>query len=131
MANATGAWIEFLYLKVTRCYVTRWTQNSKENISNINRRNKRNTRSTIVFQECLKSPKCLIAACISWREESAETEGEIIFGNDYVDRLYQDEPLVPPDARLDAEDDEETDQDGLSMAVFEARYLRQVAVESW
>ena len=61
MANATGAWIEFLYLKVTWCYVTRWTQNSKENISNINRRNKRNTRSTIVFQECLKSPKCLIA----------------------------------------------------------------------
>ena len=33
---------------------------------------------------------------ISWREESTETEGEIIFGNDYVDRLYQDEPLAPP-----------------------------------
>ena len=49
---------------------------------------------------------------ISWREESTETEGEIIFGNDYVDRLYQDEPLAPPpppDARLDVEDDEETD----------------------
>ena len=68
---------------------------------------------------------------ISWREESTETEGEIIFGNDYVDRLYQDEPLAPPDARLDVEDDEETDHDGLSVAVLEARYLRQVAVESW
>ena len=49
---------------------------------------------------------------ISWREESIETEGEIIFGNDYVDRLYQDEPLALPDARLDVEDDEETDQNG-------------------
>ena len=68
---------------------------------------------------------------ISWREESTETEGEIIFGNDYVDRLYQDEPLTPPDARFHVEDDEETDQDGLSVAVLEARYLRQVAVESW
>ena len=68
---------------------------------------------------------------ISWREESTETEGEIIFGNDYVDRLYQDEPLALPDARLDVEDNEETDQDGLSVAVLEARYLRQVAVESW
>ena len=47
---------------------------------------------------------------ISWRVESTETEGAIIFGNDYVDRLYQDEPLAPPDARLDVEDDEETNQ---------------------
>ena len=68
---------------------------------------------------------------ISWREESIETEGEVIFGNDYVDRLYQDEPLAPPDTRLDVQDDEETDQDGLSVAVLEPRYLRQVAVESW
>ena len=68
---------------------------------------------------------------ISWREESTETEGEIIFGNDYVDRLYQGEPLAPPDARPDVEDDEETNQDHLSVAVLEARYLRQVAVESW
>ena len=68
---------------------------------------------------------------ISWKQESTETEGEIIFGNDYVDRLYQDEPLAPPNTRLDVEDDEETDQDGLSQAVFEAKYLRQVAVESW
>ena len=68
---------------------------------------------------------------ISWRGESTETEGEIIFGNDYVDRPYQDEPFAPPDARLNVEDDEETDQDGLSLAVLEARYLRQVAVESW
>ena len=37
-------------------------------------------------------------------------------------------PLPPPDARLDVEDDEETDQDGLSVAVLEAGYLRQVAV---
>ena len=42
---------------------------------------------------------------ISWREESTETEGEIIFGNDYVD--------PPPDARLDVEGNDETDQDGL------------------
>ena len=62
----------------------------------------------------------------SWREESTETEGEIIFGNDYVDH-----PLAPSDARLDIEDDEETDQDGLSPAVLEARYLQQVTVESW
>ena len=68
---------------------------------------------------------------ISWREESTEREGEIIFGNDYVDRLYQDEPFASPDARLDVQDDEETDQDGLSVAVLKARYLRQVAVESW
>ena len=67
----------------------------------------------------------------SWREESTETEGEIIFGNDYVDHPYQDEPLAPSDARLDIEDDEETDQDGLSPAVLEARYLQQVTVESW
>ena len=32
---------------------------------------------------------------ISWREESTEKDSEIIFGNDYVDRLYQDEPLAP------------------------------------
>ena len=60
---------------------------------------------------------------ISQREESTETEGKIIFGNDYVDHPYQDEPLVPPDAQLDVEDDEETDQDGLSLAVLQARYL--------
>ena len=68
---------------------------------------------------------------ISWREESTETEGETIFGNDYVDRPYQDVPLAPSDARFDVEDNEETDQDGLSLAVLEARYLRQVAVEPW
>ena len=68
---------------------------------------------------------------ISWREESTETEDEIIFGNNYVDRLFQDEPLVPSDARLDVEDNEDTDQDSLSVAVLEARYLRQVAVDSW
>ena len=33
-------------------------------------------------------------------------------------------PPPPPDARLDVEDDEETDQDVLSVAVLEARYLR-------
>ena len=68
---------------------------------------------------------------ISWKEESTETEGEIIFGNDYADHSYQDEPLTPPNTRFDVEDDEETDQDGLSQAVLEARYLRKVAVESW
>ena len=56
----------------------------------------------------------------SWREESTETEGEIIFGNDYIDCPYQDKPLAPPDARRDVEDDEETDEDGLSPAVLEA-----------
>ena len=60
---------------------------------------------------------------ISWREESTGTEGKIIFGNDYVNHPYQDEPLVPPDARIDVEDDEETHQDDLSLAVSEARYL--------
>ena len=50
---------------------------------------------------------------ISWREESTETEDEIIFGNDYVDRLFQDEPLVPSDAQPDVEDNEDTDQDSL------------------
>ena len=40
-------------------------------------------------------------------------------------------PLPPPDARLDVEDDEENDKDGLSVAILEARYLQQVTVESW
>ena len=65
---------------------------------------------------------------MSWKQDSTETEGEIIFGNDYVDRQhFNDEPLAQPNTRLDVEDDEETDQDGLSQAVFDATYLRQVS----
>ena len=67
---------------------------------------------------------------ISWGEESTETEGAIIFGNDYVDCLYQDEPLAPPDARLDVEDDEETDQQqiqqhALATVVWIVRWARK------
>ena len=65
---------------------------------------------------------------MSWKQDLTETELETIFGNDYVDRQhFNDEPLNPPNTRLDVEDDEETDQDGLSQAVFDATYLRQVS----
>lgn len=45
---------------------------------------------------------------------------------------YEDEPLA--DIEEDAEtvaDDEETDVDGLTPAVLEARYERETAVNSW
>lgn len=45
---------------------------------------------------------------------------------------YEDEPLA--DIEEDAEtvaDDEETDVDGLTLAVLEARYERETPVNSW
>ena len=45
---------------------------------------------------------------------------------------YEDEPLadVETDAETD-EDEEETDLDGLTPAVLEARYEREILVDSW
>ena len=43
---------------------------------------------------------------------------------------YQDEPLAVDNSDSDESDSEE-DEDGLSPAVLEARYDREVAVASW
>ena len=45
---------------------------------------------------------------------------------------YEDEPLadVETDAETD-EDEEETDLDGLTPAVLEARYEREIPLDSW
>ena len=77
-----------------------------------------------------KSKKCLIAASAGEKSQQRQ-KAKLFLGTTMLIRLYQDEPLAPRDAPLDVQDDEETDQDGLSVAVLEARYLRQVAVESW
>ena len=44
---------------------------------------------------------------------------------------YQDEPLAEEDDEENGERNEEADLDGLPPAVLEARYEREVSVESW
>ena len=44
---------------------------------------------------------------------------------------YEDEPLADSEAAAGTEENEETDLDGLTPAVLEARYEREIAVSSW
>ena len=41
------------------------------------------------------------------------------------------EPLADSEAAAGTEENEETDLDGLTLAVFVARYEREIAVSSW
>ena len=77
-----------------------------------------------------KSKKCLIAASAGEKSQQRQ-KAKLFLGTTMLIACTKMNPLPPPDARLDVEDDEETDQDGLSVAVLEDRYLRQVVVESW
>ena len=76
-----------------------------------------------------KSKKCLIVASAGEKSQQRQ-KAKLFLGTTMLIACTKMSPC-PPDARLDVEDDEETDQDGLSVAVLEARYLRQVAIESW
>ena len=62
---------------------------------------------------------------------SSENEGEVIIrGN----RPYQDEPLAAvneEESPVVSDSENETDEDGLTPAVLEARYLRQTDVHTW
>ena len=44
---------------------------------------------------------------------------------------YKDEPLAEESETAACEDDEETDADGLTPAVLEARYERRIAINAW
>ena len=44
---------------------------------------------------------------------------------------YQDEPLAEDDEKENGEREEEADMDGLTPAVLESRYEREVSLESW
>ena len=63
--------------------------------------------------------------------DSVESEDEDI-GVVYAQITpYQDEPLAEEDDEENGERNEEADLDGLTPAVLEARYEREVSVESW
>ncbi|XP_068689962.1 uncharacterized protein [Montipora foliosa] len=63
--------------------------------------------------------------------DSVESEDEDI-GVVYAQITpYQDEPLAEEDDEENGERNEEEDLDGLTPAVLEARYEREVSVESW
>ena len=77
-----------------------------------------------------KSKKCLIAASAGEKSQQRQ-KAKLFLGTTMLIACTKMNPLPPPEARLDVQDDEKTDQDGLSVAVLDARCLRQVAVESW
>ena len=44
---------------------------------------------------------------------------------------YEDEPLAEVDDNRETAENQEADEDGLTAAVLEARYEREIAVYSW
>ena len=65
----------------------------------------------------------------SEQERESEDSDRILVEGGPVEP-YQDEPLAIDNSDSDESDSEE-DEDGLSPAVLEARYDREVAVASW
>ena len=65
----------------------------------------------------------------SEQERESEDSDRILMEGGPVEP-YQDEPLAVDNSDSDESDSEE-DEDGLSPAVLEARYDREVAVASW
>ena len=61
--------------------------------------------------------------------DESEAEGTVLICGHY---RYQDEPLATSNEDDDSQNEEgEIDEDGLSPAVLEARYLKEIAVEVW
>ena len=68
----------------------------------------------------------------SFEEEDFVEDGEEgmgVISNEMTP--YEDEPLAEESETDAREDDEETDADGLTQAVLEARYERRIAVNAW
>ena len=74
MVNATGAWIEFLYLKVT-CVTSQGghkTARRAEQPANKPKKQAKYKKHFIIFQECLASPKCLIAVAAGEKSQQRQ-----------------------------------------------------------
>ena len=60
---------------------------------------------------------------------SSSDDEEMAFHGQY--RPYEDEPLADEEFEMDATNDEESDQDGLTPDILAARQDKTVPLESW
>ena len=67
----------------------------------------------------------------SFEEEDFVEDGEEmeVISNEMTP--YKDEPLAEESETDAREDDKETDEDGLTPAVLEARYERRISINAW